>query len=492
MESNLKILLIETSRTYHEKSKGVRLSLPLGLLYMGSVLEQEGFQVSVFNCLVSAKTRVKEIPGFLHHGVDDDYFKKIISEESPDIIGISCPFTAQFDNFVHAAKLAKEVLPDVLLVGGGPHFSVCGEDFLYKNPYVDCYISGEGEDPMLALVKAFDEGAPLDGIPGITHRSKDENGKTIIKKIPHVLMRDMDNIPLPAYHLIDMEMFFQYQLYGCEGYEVPISARLDQGGKKTISMITSRGCPFKCTFCSIALHMGKPVRAHSPEYVVSHIDKVVNEYGVEHIFFEDDNLTFKMKRTQETCERMIEKNINITWSTPNGVRADKLTKDLLALMKESGCAGLIVGTESGDQDTLDNIIKKDLKLDTVVRVARWCKELDIELTSFFIIGFPKETKQKIQNTIDFAVDLYKHYRVTPLLNVATPLIGTPLHDIVVRDQLLVGDLTPHNLSGATQPLHGGGMITTDDFNPGDLQDFAKQLDDRLSEINPNFNVAYHT
>ncbi len=488
----MKILLIETSRTYHGKSKGVRLSLPLGLLYMGAVLEEEGFKVSLFNNLVCPKTRVKNIPGFLHHGVDDDYFKDIVEKESPDIIGISCPFTAQFDNFVHAAKLVKEVSPNVLVVGGGPHFSVCGDDFLLKNPYVDCYISGEGEEPMLALVKAVSGGRSIEGISGVTHKSIDEEGNTIIKKIPHVLMRDMDNIPIPAYHLVDMDMYFRYQSFGCEGYDVPISARLDQGGKKTISMITSRGCPFKCTFCSIALHMGKPVRAHSSEYVILHIEKVVNQYGVEHIFFEDDNLTFKMKRTQKTCEQMIVKKINISWSTPNGVRADKLTKPLLALMKDSGCTGLIVGTESGDQDTLNNIIKKDLKLETVVQVAKWCKELDIELTSFFVIGFPKETKQKIQNTIDFAVGLYEHYRVTPLLNVATPLIGTSLHDIVVKDQLLVADLTPHNLSGATQPLHGGGMITTADFNPDDLKDFAMQLDNRLSEINPGFNVAYHT
>ena len=131
----MRVLLIETSRTYHGKSKGVRLSLPLGLLYMGAVLEEEGFKVSLFNNLVCPKTRVKNIPGFLHHGVDDDYFKDIVEKESPDIIGISCPFTAQFDNFVHAAKLVKEVSPNVLVVGGGPHFSVCGDDFLLKNNY---------------------------------------------------------------------------------------------------------------------------------------------------------------------------------------------------------------------------------------------------------------------------------------------------------------------------------------------------------------------
>jgi magnesium-protoporphyrin IX monomethyl ester (oxidative) cyclase len=237
--------------------------------------------------------------------------------------------------------------------------------------------------------------------------------------------------------------------------------------------------------------MGKPVRSHSSEYTVSHIEKVVREYGVGHIFFEDDNLTFKMKRTKQTCELILEKNINITWSTPNGVRADKLTKPLLVLMKKTGCTGLIVGTESGDQDTLDNIVKKDLKLETVIQVAKWCKDLKIPLTSFFVIGFPKETKQKIQNTIDFAANLYEKYQVVPLLNVATPLIGTVLYDEVVKDQLLVADLTPHNLSGATQPIHGGGMITTSDFTPDDLRGFAEELNDRVTAMDSEFDVTYH-
>ena len=487
----MKILLIETSRTYHGKSKGIRLSLPLGLLYIGSVLEEDGFEVSLFNSLSCPETRVVEKNGFLHHGVDDDYFKEYIKRESPDIIGISCPFTAQFDNFIHAAKLVKEVNQNFFVVGGGPHFSVCAKDFLDHYPEVDCYISGEGEEPFLSIVKAKNEGKALEGITGVTHKIIKKDGSTEIKNLPHVLMREMDKIPLPAYHLMDMNLFFKYQLNGCKGYEVPISARLDQGGKKTISMITSRGCPFKCTFCSIALHMGKPVRAHSPEYVVSHIEKVVKLYGVEHIFFEDDNLTFKMKRTQKTCELILEKNLQITWSTPNGVRADKLTKPLLMLMKKTGCTGLIVGTESGDQDTLDNIVKKDLKLETVIEVAKWCKDLKIPLTSFFVIGFPKETKQKIQNTIDFAANLYEKYNVLPLLNVATPLIGTVLYEEVVKDQLLVADLTPHNLSGATQPIHGGGMIATSDFTPSDLKNFALQLNERISAMDSKFDVTYH-
>jgi len=468
------------------------MSLPLGLLYIASVLEKAGYNVSVYSCLCSPKTRVVDDGNIIHHGVNDNDFKEAIALEKPDIVGISCPFTAQFEQYLHASKLTKEVNNNIYVVGGGPHFSVCDGDFLLNNFNTDCYISGEGEESMLGLINNMVNHRSIDGIPGVTYREISDDGSINIKSTPNVYHREMDELPFPAYHLFDMALYFEYQYNGCEGYNRAISARLDQGGKRTVSVITSRGCPFKCTFCSIALHMGKPVRAHSSGYVIDHIKFLVNNYNVEHIFFEDDNLTFKMSRTKEICEAITRYNLKLTWSTPNGVRADKLTKSLLSSMKKSGCTGVIVGTESGDQNTLNNIIKKDLKLETVVKVAEWCKELNIELTSFFVIGFPGETKKSIQNTVDFAVMLYEKYDVLPLLNNATPLIGSELYDIAVEGQLLVADVTPNALSTATQPLSGVGLIETDEFTPDDLYGFAKQLNDRISKINPDFNVNYHT
>ena len=485
----MKILLIETSRTYSSGSKGIRMSLPLGLLYIATPLEKAGYSVSIYSCLCSPSTRVLEHEGVIHHGVDDDDFKEMVIKEKPDIVGISCPFTAQFDQYVYASQLVKEVDQNIFVVGGGPHFSVCGSNFLLKNLNTDCYISGEGEEPMLALVANTVNNISLNGIPGITYRNKNDG---TIKSMPNEYFKEMDDLEFPAYHLFNMDLYFEYQRNGCKGYNGPISARLDQDGKRTVSIITSRGCPFKCTFCSVALHMGKPVRAHSSEYIIKHIQLLVDYYSIEHIFFEDDNLTFRVERMQNISEEMTRKKFNLTWSTPNGVRADKLTKPLIMSMKESGCTGLIIGTESGDQNTLDNIVKKDLDLKTVVKVAAWCKELDISLTSFFVIGFPKETIKTIQNTIDFAVMLYGEYNVLPLLNNATPLIGSELYDIAVKDQLLVTDVTPDALSTATQPLSGVGLIKTNDFSPSDLFNFAKQLDERIGAINPDFDVSYHT
>ena len=493
----MKILLIDTNRTYDERTKGVRLSLPLGLLYLAGVLEAEGYQVSVLDCKIAKKTRIKKLKnGLTHHGLDDDDFKDLIKAENPDLVGVSCMFTAQFENYLKDTKLIKEVNPNIFVVGGGPHFSVIDKNFLLTNQNTDCYVSGEGETPFLEIIKAKQAGESLVGIKGVNIIERSSNGtKPKITNTPRAktLLRDseLDTLPLPAYHKVDMDMFFDYQLNGCEGYDAPISARLDQGGKKTVSMITSRGCPYKCTFCSISLHMGKPVRAHSAKCVVDHIEFLINKYGVEHIFFEDDNLTFRMDRTREYCRTILDRGIKFTWTTPNGVRADKLDYELLDLMKQAGCRGLIIGTESGDQDTLSNIIKKDLNIQTVVQVAKWCKMLEIPLVQFLIIGFPGETKKKIQNTINFAVDMYKKYRVVPLLNIATPLIGTELYDSVVKNNLLAEDVTPHALSGATSPVNGNGMIKTDDFTPADLKGFANQMDSLIKKINVSFDVTFH-
>jgi len=452
-------------------------------MYIASVLESECIDVSIFDCLISDGTRIKSVPGGIHQGVEDDYFKDVVAKQAPDIVGITCPFTPQIDNFLHAAGLVKEANPDIVVIGGGPHFSVTNKDFLLQNQSVDCLISGEGEFAMLEVVKDFKNGIGFCQIAGAIFRHTDRQRKEFIGSNPLALINDLDSIPYPAYHLIDMDLFFHFQAKG-------LSARLDTG-KRTISMITSRGCPFGCVFCSIHLHMGRKIRVNSPDYVVAHIEKVVDEYSVEHIFFEDDNFCARPTRAEKIFDVLVKRNISITWSTPNGVRADTLSEPLLEAMKMAGCIRLFVASESGDQEVLDKIIGKRLKLDSVIRTAEWCKKLGIPLTSFFVIGFPGETKEKIQKTIDFAYMLYEKYDVTPLLNIATPLVGSKLYDIVIKEGYLVRDITPESLSGATQPFSGKGLIRTADFTPGDLKAFAKQLDTRIKKISPDFDVSFH-
>ena len=469
----MKVLLINPSKTHWRRAKGVRLGLPIGLMYIAATLERNSIPVKIFDSLISKNTEIIEYPKYTHHGVSDHYLKSIVNKEKPDVVGITNPFTSQIDSTIKVAGLVKEVNPDIFVVVGGPHFAVSGEQFLKEDNNVDVAITGEGEMAMLKLVKALEEKKAYNNIKGLIFRSKDSQGNIKITNNNPELINDLDSLPLPAYHLVDIERYFHF-------LEKGLSSRPSKYNN-SISIITSRGCPYNCIFCSIHLHMGKPWRAHSADYVISHIKHVVNKYNVKHISFEDDNFTFNPQRCENIIDQIIKKKININWDTPNGVRADTLNENLLGKMKESGCQELVVATESGDQETLDNIVKKSLKLEDIINVAKWCKKLKIKLRSYFIIGFPGETKIKIQKTINFAFMLYKKFNVKPNLLFATPLVGTKLYDIVIKNKYLTKKITPKNLAAATQ-ARGEGMIKTKEFNPNDLNKFNQQLEGRIARL----------
>ena len=469
----MKVLLINPSKIHLHNTKGVRLGLPLSLMYIAAVLEENSIPVKIFDSLISEATEIIKYPKYTYHGVPDYYLKRIIDKEKPNVVGITNPFTSQIESTIKVARLVKEINSNIFIVVGGPHFAVLGKQFLEENNDVDVAIAGEGEIAMLELVKALKNKKSYNNIKGLIFRSKDSQNNIEIKNNYLEPIKNLDDLPLPAYHLVDVERYFHF-------LEKGLSSRPNKY-KNSISMITSRGCPYNCIFCSIHLHMGKLWRAHSADYVISHIEHIINKYNVKHISFEDDNFTFNFQRCENIIDQILKKRININWDTPNGVRADTLSESLLSKMKESGCQELIVAAESGDQDTLDNIIKKSLKLENIIQVAQWCKKLKIRLRSYFIIGFPGETKTKIQKTIDFAFMLYKKFNVKPNLLFATPLVGTKLYDIVLKNKYLTKKITPRSLAAATQ-ARGEGMIKTKEFNPQDLNRFNQQLESRIARL----------
>lgn len=469
----MKILLINPSRTYYRGSKGIRLGLPLGLMHIASFLEKNHIAVKIFDSLISAGAEIIEWSDYIYHGVNGNFLEGIIRKEDPDLVGITNPFTAQIKNTIKAAELVKRVNPDIFVAVGGPHFAVLGENFLKENKDVDATVAGEGELTTFKLANALKDKKPLNNISGLIFRSKHSGGHEEITVNKPELIKDIDSLPFPAYHLIEMDRYFYLLKKG-------LSARPNKY-QQSISMITSRGCPFNCVFCSIRLHMGNIWRAHSVDYVISHIQHVVDEYKVKHISFEDDNFTFNPQRCEKILDQLLKRKIGVNWDTPNGVRADTLNRDLLAKMKMSGCQELIVGAESGDQETLDKIINKNLKLESVIQAAKWCKELKIGLRSFFVIGFPGETKTKIRRTIDFAYWLYKKFNVKPNLMIATPLFGTKLYEIAVKNGYLARDINPYNLAIATQS-RGSGIIKTSEFAPCDLKDFSRQLEVKIARL----------
>ncbi len=276
---------------------------------------------------------------------------------------------------------------------------------------------------------------------------------------------NLDDLPLPAYHLIDMDHYLDLPKKGFYNRQ--------KETQRSITFTTSRGCPENCCFCAVHLVSGKVWRGFSVNYVLDHMELLVKKYGVEKFHIEDDNFTLDIERARQIIEGVIERGLKIEWDALNGVRADKLDESLLEKMKKSGCSRLCISPESGNQDVLDNIIGKRLQLDDVVNVASICKKINLPLQAYFIIGFPGETKKTLQDTVDFATMLMRDYNVIVAGAMrATPFFGTRLYDMA-KEKGVLKEPDPSKLD---QSMSGGEvLIQTPEFGPEDLDRIGKSL-----------------
>jgi anaerobic magnesium-protoporphyrin IX monomethyl ester cyclase len=463
--SAMKVLLINPPQTFFPGSDAPAGNLPLGLLYIAAVLQRDGVEVAVLDAFM-ADVPVRRIGDTAEIGMPYERIAEEIRRRKPDIVGISNPFTCQTQHASKVADIVKEIDRDVPTVVGGPHVSAVPEEFMTESKNVDFAVRGEGEYTMLDFVKLTEGKMKAEEIPGIAYR---KDGK-IFQTPPRPFLKNLDDLPYPAYDLVDMESYLNPEKIEYRSFK-----------DRSIPMITSRGCPFNCVFCAVHLHMGRAFRAHSMDYVVNHIEHVVQKYRVKTIFFEDDNMTFDLQRFDAICDGIIGRKIRFKWETPNGIRADYLTLDLLKKMKRSGCQSVFFGVESGDQHVLDDIISKSLDLKAVMNVAKMCKDIGLSTAAFYIIGFPGETKEGMLKTVDFALKLKKEYDVGMLLHVATPSCGTRLYYQCKEKGYIQENLTPRAFAEVRQ-TRGNPLIGTEDFTPAEVKEIATMAMSRYQRI----------
>jgi anaerobic magnesium-protoporphyrin IX monomethyl ester cyclase len=464
---NMRVCLINPPRIQPKLWGKPSVAQPLNIAYVAALLEKQ-YKVQIIDAPAEGWRNLEEIDGKRYRwGLSNKDIAARIRQWSPDLVGITVPFAGWCKPAYEVASIVKSIDKEVITILSGLHPSARPRDCL-MHPDVDFVVMGEAEYTTLELIGILEQGI-TDGLKKIKGIGYVKNGETVITP-PRPAIQDLDSLPFPARHLLPMDKYF------AAIKEIPVRREIN---KPWTALITSRGCPNNCIFCSVHIVMGKKWRGRSPENVVDEIEQVIQTYHIKQIDFEDDNLTLDKKRMETICDLIVERGLDIEWYTPNGVRADTLDELLLTKMKESGCKKIRVAPESGVQRVVDQIIKKNLDLKKVEKAVALSKKLGIKVGCFFVIGLIGETKEDIKATIDYAYKLRQLGADRFYFSYATPLYGTELYEQAKSGGYFGPGFSDEALAEA-QPL-----IETPEFTADDL----RQLCARANLVNPIFTRA---
>lgn len=365
------------------------ITQPLGLCYIASVLEKE-HQVTIINA--QEYSDPIEENGYKRIGLSTHKIVQKIIETKPDIVGISCPLSIMWNDVVGISRLLRQEYDCIQVIGGFQPSAF--PEICLADSCADYVIAGEGEIAFQDIV----------------------DGKVKEKIVKRQLITDLDTIPFPARHLVNMEKYIEVSM-----------AQGSQKRKRYTTVVTSRGCVNNCTFCSSKVVWSRKWRARSAENVVAEIEHLKEKYNINEIHFEDDNISLDKKRMNKICDLIIEKDLDISWTMPNGIASGTLDKDTILKMKKSGCYQLNFGIESGNNHILKNVIKKNMDLNHTKEVIQWTKDAGIFSHAFFILGFPGETKEMIYDSLAYAKESGLD---SAFWNIATPYPATELYEMM--------------------------------------------------------------
>lgn len=335
---------------------------PITLALCAAVLEKENIQVKVIDCIVK--------------NLDANALKERIAQFCPNLIILNTS-TPSIESDLSMAKLAKEVLPEVKVAALGIHVTALPEESLKSSPYLDYCIRQEPE----FIVRDLSLGKSIESIPGISYR---QNSK-IIHNPDRGFISNLDELPFPAWHLID------HQDYRMPFKNVPF-----------LLIATSRGCPYKCTFCADKSFYGTKLSLKSPRRIVDELEWVKKTFGVSEFLFWSESFTINNNFVFEVCEEILSRGLKISWVCNS--RVDNVNLALLRKIKEAGCWMIGYGVESGNQQILDSV-KKGVTLKQTKDAVQWAKEAGLEVTGHCILGLPEETQESIKQTINWTIEL---------------------------------------------------------------------------------------
>ena len=375
--------------------------VPLGLSYVAAALEQEGYNVEIIDLNVER--------------MNDRALQKKV--KNANIVGITGMIT-EYREVLKLVNTVKLCNGDSKVVLGGALATTLPQELLQVSQ-TDFMVIGEGERTTVNLISAIERGDSFSDVKGIAYK----DGDHIIITEPAEPINNLDTIPFPARHLLHLDQYIKnhFKSFGIE---------IEEFGKiRSTNLITSRGCPYSCTFCFRDM-WGYKWRGRSAANIVAEIELLKEKYNVNGFFFNDDTFVLDRKRVFEFCELLKKERLDIVWYC-NG-RVNLMQQELLKAMHDAGCRGIAYGIESGNQQIL-NSMKKNITLEQVRKVSKWTKETGIFVAGYFMIGMLGETRNTIRETITLAKELELDFYA---FSIVTPFPGTELYNIAVEKGLV--------------------------------------------------------
>jgi anaerobic magnesium-protoporphyrin IX monomethyl ester cyclase len=389
------------------------VSMPMGILYLASTLERDlpGIGIDIIDLAL----RYREFCDCkqLHFSSFEIFCEQVLRTEvifAPDVIGISVLFSTAHKSTLQIADVCKRIWPKTPVIVGGMHATNAVKELL-NHQTVDYVCRGEGEAIIADVVLS-----PSEQPKGLISRANVEAQESA------PLIYDLDTIPHPAWHLIPMEKYVFAAISRAKNLD-----KIEQDGAATI--VTTRGCPFHCTFCASWTVHGREMRYRSKDNVIEELRILSNRYGVNTVIPEDDLFSVKKPRFIELCNAITEEFRGaLHFQFPNGLSVSTLDADVISAMKRMGMTVANIAIESGSNEVQRKIIKKNVNLNRARQVIAECRRQKLVVRAYFILGFPGETREQMQETIDFAASLETDWAT---IHPAAPLAGTEMYQQLI-------------------------------------------------------------
>ncbi len=401
----MKILLVKPISDIHV------VSPPLALAYLASSIKKLNVDVRILDCLLKKFT----FPDF----------NKYLRDYNPDVIGFTS-FTMEFKSALKMAEIAKSLNPKVKIIFGGPHVSNVPEDSL-KNRATDFIFRAEAEEGFPRLIEE------------LIKQKNNRNYKPDFKKIPCLGWKNKNKIilnPIKLLENLDSLAFPDFDLLEFNKYPKLYLAKKHPSAP----ILTSRGCPFNCTFCTAKQLSGTKWRFRSAENIIKEIKILKEKYNIQEFQIWDDNFTMNKERAKKFCDLLIKENLNLSWWCPNGVRLETLDKELLIKMKKAGCYAIAFGIESGSEK-IQRDMNKNINFKHLREMVTFAYNLGFRTQGFFILGYPTETREDILKTIKLAKSL-------PLMRASIslfqPLFGSKIYEDLKKQGKIPKDYSIEN------------------------------------------------